>query len=564
MYDKKNEEMENKQEYGFTLVSKEEKDMESMTEQNRAIQNMEMENTEVSSTAENTIIETEHITTETEHTTTEEEYTEQNTIIENTQTTQTENMTKDTDAQQYNPYDMQEILSQEIKTPLQEQENLEKNSNMYSFNSQDIRIENIDLTNLNSSKIPNKEKKKRSYKFLKKGAAIVASAAVFGLVAGTCFQAVRANSSNDRSVQLEVIDENGSVITEGISTKNNDSDTALLQTNTSSITTSDISDVVENVEPAIVAINSTVTQKGYDFFGREYNQSASGSGSGIIIGQSDTEILIVTNNHVISGATDVEIVFADGSTAKATIKGTEPSSDLAVVSVLLKDLSKDTLNSIKIATLGDSDSVKVGHMAIAIGNALGYGQSTTVGWISALDREVEVDGITLKLIQTDAAINPGNSGGALLNAKGEVIGINSVKYADTDVEGIGYAIPISDAIPIINDLMNREELDESQIGYLGIEGKNITESFAESFNTPVGAYIFKVQKDSPAEQAGLHQGDIIIGIKGRSISSMEELGRILSYTKAGTTVELNVMVLENGSYIEKVINVTLGTRPSGK
>lgn len=406
-----------------------------------------------------------------------------------------------------------------------------------------------------------KKKAGNGKKFLKKSAALVSAAVVFGVVAGVVFNGVSIRGKNDGAIGMKPIDEiTGIADSEATPNPDETSNGNIVQTGLTEVSATDVSGVVENVMPAIVAINCSATQTQYDFFGREYNREISGSGSGFIIGQNNDEILIATNNHVVADATAIEIVFNDDTKAVATIKGTEPSSDLAVVAVNIDDLTEETKANIKVATLGNSDNVKTGEMAIAIGNALGYGQSVTVGYISALDREVTVDGVTLNLIQTDAAINPGNSGGALINAKGEVIGINSVKYADTNVEGIGYAIPISHAIPIINDLMNREELEESQMAYLGISGKNVEKSYAEAFNMPVGVYVYTVAEDSAAEKAGLQQGDIITKFNGRSISNMSELMSILSYTKGGTEATLTVNKLENGEYVEKEISITLGFR----
>lgn len=420
-------------------------------------------------------------------------------------------------------------------------------------------------SNLNatvSDEEDNKKKKQKTgkgKKFLKKSAALVSAAVVFGVVAGVVFNGVSIGNKNESAFGIKPIDEiNGVTDTEANKDSDETSNGNIVQTGLTEVTATDVSGVVENVMPAIVAINCSATQTQYDFFGREYNREISGSGSGFIIGQNNKEILIATNNHVVTGATAIEIVFNDDSKATATIKGTEPSSDLAVVAVNIDDLTEETKKHIKVATLGNSENIKTGEMAIAIGNALGYGQSVTVGYISALNREVSVDNVTLNLIQTDAAINPGNSGGALINAKGEVIGINSVKYADTNVEGIGYAIPISHAIPIINDLMNREELEEDQMAYLGISGKNVEKSYAEAFNMPVGVYVYTVAEGSAAEKAGLHQGDIITAFNGRTVSDMNELMSILRYTKGGTEATLTVNVLENGEYVEKEIPVTLG------
>jgi serine protease Do len=441
--------------------------------------------------------------------------------------------------------------------------NLGMNQSIYQESQQTVNFTNPDMDNNGKiKKIKVKKSSGAGKRFIKKSLAVVCSAAVFGLVAGAAFQVIENINEKDRSTKQSAVSMQPLNEFEDYgdnSSTNSSQDGAVVSTNTN-VTATDVSGVVENAMPAIVAINSTATMTEYDFFGRQVENEVSGSGSGIIIGQSDEEILIVTNNHVVADATAVEIVFVDGTKSLATIKGTEPSSDLAVVSVNIKDLSEDTMSKIRVATLGDSKTLKTGEMAIAIGNALGYGQSVTVGYISALDRDVTVEDVSLNLIQTDAAINPGNSGGALLNAKGEIIGINSVKYADTNVEGIGYAIPISEAVPIINDLMNREELKEEDMGYLGIAGKNVEESYANAFGMPVGIYISEVSAGTPAEEAGLHKGDIIVGINSKTLETMQDLSNTLSYTRGGTTVTVNLKVLENGQYIDKNVDVTLGFR----
>ncbi len=330
----------------------------------------------------------------------------------------------------------------------------------------------------------------------------------------------------------------------------------------------DVSSVAENVMPAVVAINCEVEKStvSYDFFGRGHEQKEKGisSGTGIIVGQSDREVLIVTNNHVIEDAVKVGIEFCNKETVQAEVKGTEAGNDLAVVAVKLSDLPGDTIDQIRLATLGDSDAVKMGDFVIAIGNALGYGQSVTVGYVSAKNRRITEEGVTLNLLQVDAAINHGNSGGALLDANGQVIGINSAKYSSVDVERVGYAIPISEVVPIINDLMNRERLKEEETAYLGIVGKNITSSHANSFRMPAGIYVSSITKGSPAEQAGLHLGDIITKINGRDVSTMEELTTVLRYTRGGTEATLLIKVLENGSYVERELKVVLGYRGGKK
>ncbi len=388
-------------------------------------------------------------------------------------------------------------------------------------------------------------------------------AAVFGLIGGISFQGYNYATDRFRTPSKNVIEgssdkdiDNTSLVTN----EKSDEVDAVTTTNTANAGSGDVASVVENVMPSIVSITSTSTQNQMDIFGQVHENQATGSGSGIIIGQNKNEVLVATNNHVVEGATKVEVTFVDEKVAAATVKGTDSSADLAVVSVKLADLSDDTQNKIKIATLGDSDAVKVGEMAIAIGNALGYGQSVTVGYISAKDRTVAVEDSSMKLLQTDAAINPGNSGGALLNSKGELIGINSVKYASEEVEGMGYAIPISKAVPIINDLMNREEIPESQQAYLGIVGQDVTAEYAERFNMPIGIYIGQVSDNSPALKAGLVVGNIITGFNGNEIATMEELQTKLSYTKAGTVAKFTIKVLENGQYNEKEVSVTLGSK----
>lgn len=327
----------------------------------------------------------------------------------------------------------------------------------------------------------------------------------------------------------------------------------------------DVSDVVEKVMPSIVSITSTDIITRYDiFFGRKFNQQVEGSGSGIIIGQSDSSILIVTNNHVVDNAEEIKVEFIDEYKANAVIKGADAGSDLALLEVSIGDLPEDTLNAIKVAWLGDSDKLKAGEMVIAIGNALGYGQSVTVGYVSALNREITNQGVTLKLIQTDAAINPGNSGGALINISGEVVGINSLKFAGTRIEGMGYAIPISDAIPMINLLMNNKASKVTEMGFLGINAetaRNVTRDISAQFNMPVGIYINDVIQDSPAEEAGLKPGHIIVRFNNIKVETIDDLINILSYSKPGDEIVLGIMELQNGEYVEKSLNVTLVKRP---
>ena len=321
--------------------------------------------------------------------------------------------------------------------------------------------------------------------------------------------------------------------------------------------------------PSIVAITN-VSETEYQSFwgGMPQTYESTSCGSGIIVSQDDNYLYVATNNHVVNGANSLTVTFNDESTVSAEVKGTVPSTDLAVIRVALSSIESDTMNNIKVATLGDSDSLKVGNSCIAIGNALGYGQSVTVGYISALNRQVSVSdsesdtSYTADLIQTDAAINPGNSGGALLNANGEVIGINSAKINSSAVEGMGFAIPISDASDVIQNLMNKEtrsKVSDEERGYLGIKGYDVSEEGAQMYNMPTGVYVKEVMSGGGAEKAGLTKGSIITGFEGSSISGMSSLQEQLQYYKAGEEVTLTVQIPDkNGEYTEKDIKVTLG------
>lgn len=327
------------------------------------------------------------------------------------------------------------------------------------------------------------------------------------------------------------------------------------------VTTGDVSDLVDSVMPAVVMIECKSTYKYFSIFGGAQVYEGKSSGTGFIIGQNGDELLIATNNHVIEDNEGVTITFFDGKTSEATVKGTDKYYDLAVLSVDMNVLEENTRKNIKIAVICGDEEIQVGSMAIAIGNSLGYGQSLTVGYISALDRTVKVDNREMKLLQTDAAINPGNSGGPLLNVRGEVIGINSVKFADSSVEGMGYAIPMNMAVPVINELMNRVELLPDEIGYVGIRGTDVTDAYSRAFGMPVGIYVSSVDKGSPAMSAGISVGDVIVEIDGRKITTMEDYKDELKYKKAGTTIELVLMSVENGEYTERSVSVVLGKRP---
>ena len=326
----------------------------------------------------------------------------------------------------------------------------------------------------------------------------------------------------------------------------------------------DVSDVVENAVKSVVAVNCIeyVTNNGYFgyYFGQPGTKTSESCGTGIIISRQEDRLLVLTNNHVVEDADILSVVFVDGKEVQAEVLGTAPDSDIALVAVPLANIAEETLQNIGIAVMGDSDAVKVGNAVIAIGNALGYGQSVTTGVISALNREVEMVDMTLELIQTDAAINAGNSGGPLINSSGEVIGINSLKYSSTGVEGMCYAIPINTAKPIIEDILNNpkgtEEVEEKP--YLGIYGFDITFQYQFMYGMPAGIYVNSVEENSPAEAAGLEQGDIITSFNGTSVASMEELTELIIECNPGDTVELGVKVLKRNTYHSTTISVTLG------
>ena len=395
-------------------------------------------------------------------------------------------------------------------------------------------------------KDPKTSKPKKGY--MKKVALVVGAAVLFGAVGGVTMQ---------RTSYLtgKLLGKNTKSTVGTTKTVSN----AKLTTSTSTVT-SDVSDIVENTLPSIVSITNMSVQEVQNFFGGISQQESESAGSGIIISQNDSELLVVTNNHVVEGSDTLTVTFNDGNSVEAQIKGTDSARDLAVVAVPLDKISDDTMNAIKVATLGDSDSLKVGEPAIAIGNALGYGQSVTTGIVSATGRTI--DGFDGEYIQTDAAINPGNSGGALLNANGEVIGINSAKINSSAVEGMGFAIPISDASDVIQNLMNKEtrsKVSDEERGYLGIKGYDVSEEGAQMYNMPTGVYVKEVMSGGGAEKAGLTKGSIITGFEGSSISSMSSLQEQLQYYKAGEEVTLTVQIPDkNGEYTEKDIKVTLG------
>ena len=378
----------------------------------------------------------------------------------------------------------------------------------------------------------------------KYAAKLVASAVAFGLIAGLVMQGVTYGFSKAGI---------GNGATQLATTKTTSS--------SSSTSSEDLSGVSSNVMPSIVSITGKFETTSQSWFGQTQSSESEGVGSGIIIGKKDGKILIVTNNHVVADAKSLSVGFVDGKSASATIRGTDSDADLAVVEVNTKDMKASTLKKIAVITLGDSSKLKTGERAIAIGNALGYGQSVTGGYISALNRQVQLTDKTMTLIQTDAAINPGNSGGALLNSKGELIGINTVKYSSEDVEGMGYAIPINTAKPIINKLIKNEATSESEQAYLGVSGQTIDSSMASQFDMPSGVYVQQVIKSSPAQKAGISAGDVIVSIDGSSVSTMDGLKEKISNLKAGKKVKI-VVKRQNqmGTYEKKTLTVTLGKK----
>lgn len=411
-------------------------------------------------------------------------------------------------------------------------------------------------------------KKKKEHKKMPKAVAVTGLALMFGVVSSATF--LTTNYVGTKVLKLGTTQKSTSTTSTSAVTSN-----ASL-TKTSSVVTSDVSSVVENVMPSIVSITNMSVQEVQNYFGGTSKQESESAGTGIIISQNDSELLVVTNNHVVAGSDTLTVTFADGNSVEANIKGTDSEYDVAVVAVPLDSISEDTKKAISVATLGDSTELKVGEPAIAIGNALGYGQSVTTGVISALNRSVsETDQTTgettessVKLIQTDAAINPGNSGGALVNASGEVVGINSSKLVGDSVEGVGYAIPISDVSDLIENLMNQEtktKVAEADQGAIGIKGMSVSTEYSQQLNMPEGVYVSEVTKGGGAEKAGMTRGCIITGINGTTVSSMDDLQEQLQYYAKGDEVELTIQVPQsNGEYQEQSVNVTLGAKQTSK
>lgn len=342
----------------------------------------------------------------------------------------------------------------------------------------------------------------------------------------------------------------------------------------------DVSEIVSEALPSIVSITTKSVQEVQNYFGmygmygyapQQQEQEVEGSGSGIIVGKNDDELLIATNYHVVEGADTLSVAFTDGNAVEASVKGFDEERDLAVVSVSLDDVEDDTMDAISIANIGSSDDLKVGEQVVAIGNALGYGQSVTTGIVSAKNRRMDSDNNTVtdgsddssdgvNLIQTDAAINPGNSGGALLNMEGEVVGINSAKLASTEVEGMGYAIAISDVTDILQNLMNetsRDKLDDSEHGVLGIEGSSVSSEAVQMYGIPAGVFVKKVTEGGAADKAGLKANSVITEFNGKTVSSIDQLIEYLSYYEPDEEVELTVQVPHGTSYKEETVKVTL-------
>ena len=382
----------------------------------------------------------------------------------------------------------------------------------------------------------------------KKAAKLVASAAVFGLVAGACFVGVSVAKDKLYPSTADRIE-----TTSGTTSAKSETSSS-----GSSSSSSNVASVVNEVMPSVVSITSTIQSSNYYGFG---TQESEGAGSGFIVAKTKDNLMIATNNHVVSDATSLTVGFADDTTAKATVVGTDSSADLAVISVKLSDIKDSTASKIKVATLGSSDDLKVGEEVVAIGNALGYGQSVTTGVVSAKNREISLTDGTMNLLQTDAAINPGNSGGVLINMDGQVVGINNAKLEDTSVEGMGYAIPITTAKTILTDLMNASSVSTKDAAFLGVVGRDINESYSSALGIPSGIYVSQVVSGSPAEKAGISAGDVITKFEGNNVSTMSGLKEKLALKKANTKVKITFKrANQSGTYKEKIVTVTLGKK----
>lgn len=404
---------------------------------------------------------------------------------------------------------------------------------------------------------PGKKKKGLLFKLL----AVILCGILFGASAAAAFFGINAMTKSDAALSSLTASESGQTSRQSAIRLSAVSYSAGESSLSQSL---DVSDVAEGMMPAMVSITNVSVQEvrsSFGMFGRGQTQTqeTQSSGSGIIIGENGSELLIVTNNHVIEDATTLSVCFVDDEVCEATVKGTDPDNDLAVIAVRLSAVKAETASAIRVAVLGNSDQLKVGQQVVAIGNALGYGQSVTTGIVSALGRKI--DTADAAMIQTDAAINPGNSGGALLNMNGEVVGINSAKFSSTDVEGMGYAISITAAAPIIEDLMNRtarEKVESENASWLGVKGEDVTASISSSYGIPQGVYVTSLDADSPLKAAGVTVKSVVTHFDGIRVTSFSNLEKRLQYYAAGETVDVTVQVIEDGGYVEKTVSVTLG------
>lgn len=416
-------------------------------------------------------------------------------------------------------------------------------------------------------------------------AAIVLSALVFGSVSGLAMvgvnrasqtiesHATAANEAaaagtfdrNNGAANMTAGQENNTV-SNALFSGNEDANATVRTTSTTGAVKS-VTEIAQGAMPQVVSITNTIRYKqyGYSIFGNGGETEAAASGSGVIVGKTDSELLIVTNHHVIEGSTELSVQFVDGESVAAEIKGEDSSADLAVIAVKLSDMSKDTLSAIEIAEFGDSHALQVGDQVVAIGNALGYGQSVTTGIISAKNRDVETgEGTESGLLQTDAAINPGNSGGALLNMEGQLIGINVAKYSSTDVEGMGYSIPSNTAKEVINTLALKEtraKVSEENRGYLGIQAKTIDSATAEAYGMVEGVYVYKIVEGSAAANSELQEKDIIVKFDDQSVTSLDDMQELLNRYAAGETINLTVKRPYGSNYEDVTVSITLTTDP---
>lgn len=458
-----------------------------------------------------------------------------------------------------------------------------------SYHNQDYSLQPYEEHPFDREPPHNQEPPKKKGGMLKKAALTAAGAVLFGVVAGGVMTGIQAAASRYLNVYAMAqgsggedrgrtntppeSGESGPGGQEGGKSSPADPGSEDSKQNRNTGGAADVAAIVEASMPSVVAITSTTVYQsnnhGYGWlFGGPQTYEVPSSGSGIIVGENDTELLIVTNNHVVEGTSSMKVAFIDDTVSDAVVKGTDPDTDLAVIAVRLDQIQKDTMEKVAIARLGSSDDLKVGQGVIAIGNALGYGQSVTVGYVSAMNRKVRIsENETRVLLQTDAAINPGNSGGALLNMEGEVVGINAAKYSSTEVEGIGYAIPISQARDIMNQLMNkktRQPVEKEKRGYLGIQGTTVDDETSDLFGMPRGIYVYKVLDGGAAAASGLKDKDIITKADGQTVKTMTALQELLTCYRLGETVELTVQTQENGQYKEHTVQVVLGAIPQGE